>query len=124
MIEDEIRRILAAKTEALIRRDPVALEALLDTGFTYLNASGRSLDKSGYIETYCVSDQVVFLSQEITDLRVTPHDGFAIAILALHDQFRVQDHVIEGDYRSLCVFRMTDGSWRWTAGQTMPAPPR
>lgn len=124
MIETEIRRLLDAKTDAILRRDPAALDALLDAGFVYLNASGRTLDKAGYVETYCVSDQVVFLSQEITDLRVTPHDGFAIALLALHDRFRVHDRVIEGDYRSLCVFRMTEGSWRWAAGQTMPTPPR
>jgi hypothetical protein len=124
MIEDEIRRILDAKADALIRRDPKALDTLLDAGFVYLNASGRALDKVGYIETYCVSDQVVFLSQQITDLHVTPHDGFAIATLTLHDRFEVHGRVVEGNYRSLCVFRITEGSWRWTAGQTMPAPPR
>lgn len=122
MIEDEIRRILDAKTEAVIRRDPAALDALLDRDFVYLNASGRSLDKAGYIETYCVSDQVVFLSQRITDLEVRPHDGFAVATLTLHDRFQVHGRVIEGDYRSLCVFKMTGDSWRWAAGQTMPAP--
>lgn len=124
MIEDEIRRILDAKTDAILRRDAAALDALLDPGFVYLNASGRTLDKAGYIETYCVSDQVVFLSQQVTDLHVAPHDGFAVATLTLHDRFQVHGRVIEGDYRSLCVFRMTEGSWRWAAGQTMPVPPR
>jgi hypothetical protein len=124
MIDDDIRRVLEAKADAVIRRAPGALDALLDPGFTYLNASGRSLDKAGYIETYCVSDQVIFLAQEVTGLQVTPHDGFAIAILTLHDRFRVHDRVIDGDYRSLCVFRMTEGRWRWLAGQTMPVPPR
>lgn len=123
-IAEEIGRVLAAKADALIRHDPVALEALLDPGFIYLNAGGRRFDRAGYIETYCVSGRVIFLSQQATDLQVVPHDGFAVATLALHDRFRLGDRVMDGEYRSLCVFRMAEGSWRWAAGQTMAAPPR
>lgn len=122
MIEDEIRALLEAKAEALVRRDAVAMAALLDPGFVYLNAGGRVLDKAAFIETYCVSGQVAFLSQQVTRLAIVPQDGFAIATLALRDVFRVQDRVIKGDYRSLCVFRTAGGSWQWVAGQTAPAP--
>jgi len=124
MVATEILRTLEAKTAALIRRDADALDALLDPGFTYVNAGGRVLDKAAFIETYCLSDQVVFLAQETADLRVTPHDGFAVATLALHDRFMVQGRIVEGDYRSLCVFRRAPLGWLWAAGQTMPDPTR
>jgi len=124
MIEDEIRAVLEAKSDALVRRDAAALATLLAPGFTYLNAGGRVLDRQGFIETYCLSDQVVFLSQQVTDLQVTPQEGFAVATLALRDRFQVQGRLVEGDYRSLCVFTPSGPQWRWAAGQTMPAPPR
>jgi uncharacterized membrane protein len=122
MIDDDIRRVLTEKADALVRRDAGALEGLLDPAFVYVNTSGRVLDRRGYIETYCISGRVVFLSQQVVELQVTPHSGFALATLFLRNRFRQGERLVEGEYRSLCVFHLKNAQWSWAAGQTTPLP--
>lgn len=119
MIADQIHRILLAKADALIRRDAPALTALIHPNFSYVNASGTLFDKDSYIDTYCVSGQVVFLEQKISGLQVRQFDGFAVATLGLNDQLIVSEQILEGSYQSLCVFNATGEGWQWAAGQTM-----
>lgn len=46
MVVDEIRGILEAKADALVRRAAADLTALLDPGFIYVNARGTRFDLS------------------------------------------------------------------------------
>ena len=62
--------------------------------------------------------RLFFLEQKISKLRVKQFDGFAVATLVLHDNFRVSEQIVEGSYRSLCVFNAAKGGWQWAAGQT------
>ncbi len=118
MIADQIHRILLAKADALIRRDALDLAALIHPNFVYVNAGGE-FDKNSYIDTYCVSGQVVFLEQKISELRIKQFDGFAVATLVLNDRFVASEQIVEGSYQSLCVFKVSEEEWRWAAGQTM-----
>ncbi|MDI1286457.1 MAG: nuclear transport factor 2 family protein [Reyranella sp.] len=70
MIVDEVRQIIEAKADALIRRTADDLAALLHPDFVYVNAGGTAFDKAGYIDTYCISGKVVFAEQQISDLNV------------------------------------------------------
>ena len=119
MLADPIHCVLLAKADALIRRNSQDLAALIHPNFVYVNASGELFNKDSYIDTYCVSGQVVFLEQTISDLQVRQFDGFAVAALVLHDKLTVSEQIAEGSYQSLCVFSAAGDWWLWAAGQTI-----
>ena len=116
---DEIRIVLEAKAEALVSRRASHLDALIHDDFVYVNAGGRTFDKSSYIEAYCTSGRVVFIQQQISNLTVKPIDGFALATFSINDELRIGGRAVSGRYHSLSVFSQPAGRWLWTAGQTM-----
>ena len=84
-----------------------------------MSTQADGLSKAGYIETYCTSGTILFLSQQVSDLRIMPFDGFAVATMVLDDSFQADGQAVTGRFRSLCVFSVVEGRWQWTAGQTM-----
>ena len=121
MAVDEIRRILTAKADAVVRRATDDLAALLHPDFIYVNAAGRMFHKAGYLDTYSASGKVIFIEQRFSCLEVKEFAGFAVATLAVHDKFTTGGQDISATYRSLCVFSNNKGPWLWAAGQTMAA---
>jgi len=120
MNAERIRELLAAKADALIRRDAGELDALIHSSFLYCNVGGQVLDKPGYIDAYCASGRVVFLSQKVSDLLVVGFDGFTVANMTLDDRYVADGRTMEAKYRSLCVFSVAPtGDFYWAAGQTM-----
>ena len=83
------------------------------------DAGGRTFDKAGYIEAYCTSGKVLFLQQRIAHLTVKMIDSVAVATLSIHDELRIENRMVSGHHRFLCVFSQTSGRWLWTAGQTV-----
>jgi hypothetical protein len=121
MSADEVRRILKAKSDAVVRRATEDLAALLHPDFIYVNAGGKTFDKAGYLDTYSVSGKVVFTEQRFSGLEVNQFVGFAVATLTVHDKFTAGGRDVSATYRSLCVFSNDEGRWLWAAGQTMTA---
>ncbi len=119
MVADEIRTVLEAKADALIRCASAELVALIDSGFVYVNARGRRFDRAGYVETYCTSGRIAFSEQRFSDLEVRPFAGFAVAAMTVNDRFVSDGREVIGDYRALCVFSKVEARWLWAAGQTM-----
>jgi hypothetical protein len=123
MIEDEIRQILTAKADALVHRDSARLEALVHADFVYLNAGGRKFDKTGYIDTYCRTGQVVFRGQKVSDLEVSlVGSDIAVATMRLNDRLTTGGRDFDATFQSLAVFVRSAGGWQWAAGQTMNTP--
>jgi hypothetical protein len=124
MIVDEIRKVLEAKADALVRRSADDMAALLHPNFVYVNAGGVKLDKAAYIDVGCTSGKLVFRGQQVSELEVRQFDNVAIATMLLNDRFfsQLEGREVSGTYRSLCVFDKKGGSWQWLAGQTMRVP--
>jgi ketosteroid isomerase-like protein len=122
MTADEIRIVLAAKADALVRRSADDLAALLHPDFVYVNASGRKLDKAVYIDVGCISGRLIFRDQQVSELDVRQFDDFAVATMLLNDRFVFEGKEVAETYRSLCVFSKKAGHWQWIAGQTMRPP--
>ena len=117
-IADQIRTILLAKADAIVRRAADRLDGLLHPDFVYVNAAGRSFDKAGYIETYCTSGKIAFEEQRFSNLSVQAFPGIAEATFIAHDGFVVDGETIVATYQSLCVFVAGPDGWQWIAGQT------
>ena len=124
MVVEEIRKVLEAKADALLRRSADDMAALLDPDFVYVNAGGRKLDKAAYIDVGCISGKLVFRRQQVSELEVRQFDDVAVATMLLNDQFfsQLEGREVSGTFRSLCVFSKKSGRWQWIAGQTMRAP--
>ena len=133
MLTEEIRAVLTAKADALLRRSAHDMAALLHPDFVYVSVSGRKSDKAGYIDMGCTSGRLIFRSQKVSELDVRRFRDTAVATMVLDDHFLSQGHEVKATFKSLCVFIQKDGRWLWIAGQTMlpasgpspavPAPP-
>lgn len=119
MIADEIRTVLAAKADALLRRSADDMAALLHPDFVYVTAGGYKFDKAGYIENGCTSGRLIFRSQKVSELDVRQVGDTAVATMTLDDHFSLEGREIKATFKSLCVFVRQDGRWLWSAGQTM-----
>lgn len=117
-----LEAMLQAKAAALVARSGEAMAALLDDSFVYVNATGRVVDKAGYLAAFSGDGPLRFISQRIDRLEVIDHGDMAIATMVLHDAFDTPDGHFEGSMRSMAVFRRTAQGWRWSAGQTMRLP--
>ncbi len=103
MITEEIRAVLLAKADALLRRSAEDMATLLHPDFVYVNAGGYKLDKAQYIDYGCTSGRIVFRSQKVSELDVRRLGGVAVATMVLDDQF-----ALEG--RSPAIMRFTAAS--------------
>jgi Domain of unknown function (DUF4440) len=118
---DQIRDILLAKADAIVRRDGSALDALIHPDFVYVNAAGRTFSKAEYVDYFCTSGQIVFRRQKFSGLEVRPFPGLAVATMVVHDSFVVDGKIIDATYQSLLMFAELEGRWQWVAGQTRTA---
>ncbi len=89
---DLVQSFLTAKADALVRRSRDALAGLIHTDFVYVNATGSSFDKASYIDTYCASGKVVFLSQKVEGLKVVRFSDTLVATMTLRDHFKSGDN--------------------------------
>ena len=119
MVTEEIRAVLSAKTDALLRRSADNMATLLNPDFVYVNAGGYKLNTAQYIDNGCTSGRIVFRSQKVSELDVRQLGDVAVATMVLDDQFALEGREITATYKSLCVFTRKDGHWLWVAGQTM-----
>jgi hypothetical protein len=120
-VNAQIRDVLLAKADAIVRRAAGKLDALIHPDFVYVNAAGRTFDKAGYIETYCTSGKIVFAEQRISDLTVQASPGVAEATFVAHDRFVIDGKTVDATYQSMCVFTAGPRGWQWLAGQTRTA---
>src|SRR3954464_13776912 len=118
MIIEEIRAVLLAEADALVRRSADDMAALLHPDFVHVTAGGRTLTKADYIDVFFNSDKVVYRSQEVRELEVRLFDTVAVATMVVADQCAIDGREISETFRALSVFTWTDGRWLWAAGQT------
>jgi len=120
-VAEDIADVLLAKADAIVHRAAGTLDALIHPDFVYVNAAGRSFDKAGYIDTYCLSGKIVFAEQRISELSVQAFPGVAVATFVAHDRFLVDGETVDATYQSMCVFSGGPDGWQWVAGQTRTA---
>lgn len=118
MIIEEIRTVVAAKSDALVRRAPDDISTLIHPDFLYVTAGGKTLTKADYIDV-AINGKVIYRSQKVSDLEVRLFGTTAVASMITHDQYVIDDREITASFYALSVFSYTDGRWLWIGGQTM-----
>lgn len=124
MLIDEIRAVLAAKANALVRRSAADISALLHPNFLVVTAGGKTITKADYIDV-AITGHLIFHRQEVRDLEVRLFDDTAVASMLVDDWYTVDGREITETYSALSVFTRMNGRWLWAAGQAMvPNPGR
>ncbi|MBN9086014.1 MAG: nuclear transport factor 2 family protein [Reyranella sp.] len=118
MIVEEIRALLAAKSDALVRRSAADITALLHPNFLLVTAGGKTIGKADYIDVG-ITGTLVYHGQKIRELEVRVFDDAAVASMLVDDWFTIDGREIIQTYRNLSVFTRLDGRWVWAANQAM-----
>jgi Domain of unknown function (DUF4440) len=118
MIVEEIRALLAAKSDALVRRSAADITALLHPNFLLVTAGGKTIGRADYIDVG-ITGTLVYHGQKIRELEVRVFDDAAVASMLVDDWFTIDGREIIQTYRNLSVFTRMDGRWVWAANQAM-----
>jgi hypothetical protein len=123
MVIEEIRAVLATKSDALVRRSKADITALLHPNFLLVTAGGKTIGKADYIDV-AITGHLVYHGQQIRELEVRLIDDAAVASMLVDDWFTMDGREIIQTYRNLSVFTRVDGRWLWAANQAMlPSDP-
>lgn len=118
MIIEEIRVVVAAKSDALVRRSAAEMTALIHPDFLYVTAGGKSLTRADYIDV-AVNGRVIYHDQKVTELEVRLFGTTAVASMLTHDRYEIEGREVSETFYALSVFVYGDGRWLWVGGQTM-----
>lgn len=118
MIIEEIRAVVAAKSNALVRRSAADIDVLIHPDFLYVTAGGKSLTKADYIDV-AVNGRVTYHDQKVSELEVRLFGTTAVASMMTHDKYVIEDRQVSESFFALSVFIYVDGRWLWVGGQTM-----
>jgi hypothetical protein len=116
--EQHVAELIFGRSEALVRGDVDRLREILAPDFTYTNASGVSCDLEEYLAVYVTSIDVVWLSQDCSDLVVRVYGDAAVVTMDVHDRLTWHGEPVEGYFRSIFVCVRRSDSWQCVAGQT------
>jgi hypothetical protein len=115
----EIIRLAEAKAEALVKRDTAALGKILHDDFQYTNSHGMTYDKESYVGLFLGSAEMTFKSQEYKDAEVSVHGVIGIFEAVVADIFTYQGKERRGRYKTIQLFLLENGQWKWLRGMTV-----
>lgn len=118
MIEDEISQIVQARVSALVHRDIAALEQILADDFMYTNAGGSVLTKQEYLDTYVKPPEIIWHSQEMSDLHIQVYTDAAVLTARIHDRATFNGNPFDKFFRTTQVYVRVNGEWKYAAGHT------
>jgi ketosteroid isomerase-like protein len=121
--EEAVRRLVAERTAALVRKDVTALEHILAPAFVYTNASGEVLDKDSYLARYIHDSDVRWLSQVTEEVAVRVVGETAVVTCRVQDRAEFNGRLLDATFRSTYVYVRDAAGWRCLAGHTGPATP-
>jgi hypothetical protein len=122
---ETVLEAIRRRSDALVTKDTDVLLALHHPGFVYVNASGDVMDREEYLDRYVRADDVRWVSQTVTDPRVTEAGGTAVVTFLVHDVARAGAYELDATFRSTQTWIRSDEGWRCLAGHTSePSSPR
>ena len=113
-LETTVRR----RSAALIAGDAGTLREILAEDFQYIDASGRSLDKTGYLENYVLADHVKWISQEFEEISIRDYGDSAVVACIVHDKALFGGVDFDARLRATFIYLRQNDTWRCTFGQS------
>lgn len=120
--EQELIHLTRERSKALVEKDVAKMQRLLADTFRYVNAGGRLLDKTAYLEAYVTSDEARWSVQELDELGVEVYGETALVTCRVHDVATFGSEPLDATFRSAFVWVQQEGTWRCTYGQTTALP--
>ncbi|MCW5695093.1 MAG: nuclear transport factor 2 family protein [Bauldia sp.] len=117
-----IRRLEAARLDAMCNRDLAALDAILATEFRYTHSDG-SIDGKEDLRRRVAGDDVRYRDGRIAEVEVRVHGDLATGHGRLQLTVEVGPDAYRLDNRTLSVWIRRDGSWQLLAVASTPLRP-
>jgi hypothetical protein len=118
--EKDLLATLDARTTALIQGNKAVLADLFIDSFIYSNAHGRVFDKATYLDLFVGSPDLVWQSQEASDVKILVYDNVAIISCMVHDNASYKGDAFDAYFRSTHTLLNNDGKWKFVASHTSP----
>lgn len=118
--EEILLAVLDARTNALVQGDKAILGNLFVDSFIYTNAQGRRFDKATYLELFVGSTDLVWQSQEASEVEIFVYDNVAVMSCLVHDIASYQGNAFDAYFRSTHTLMNNGGQWKFVASHTSP----
>lgn len=120
-VEQEIIRLVHARSEALVKSDVDAMRAILHPDFVYVNAGGYVSDRESYLGRFVDPDDApTWELQDVSEISVRIFGDMAIANCRVHDVATWKEHRMDASFRSTFVYLNTPDGWQCVTGHTSP----
>jgi ketosteroid isomerase-like protein len=121
--EQEIIELAHARSRALVEKDLDTLASLLAENFVYTNADGIVFAHRDYLMSYVDTQELVWSSQTLDQLRVLRYGDAAVLTCRVHDVASAGDSQFDAWFRSTFLYVRLDGGWKCAAGHTTAISP-
>lgn len=120
-VEQEIIRLVHARSEALVNADVEAMGNILHPEFVYVNAGGYVNHQEDYLAQFVDSEGgPSWERQDVDEITIRIYGDIAIVNCRVHDVATWQEHRMDAHFRSTFVYLKTPDGWRCVSGHTSP----
>ena len=106
------------RSAALVAKDVPALLDLMHPAFLYVSTGGEVLDREEYLDRYVRPDEVRWVSQTMSEMRVATAGATAVLTFLVHDVARSGEYELDETFRSMLTWVSTPDGWRCLGGHT------
>ena len=114
----DLETIVRKRSAALIAGDAETLREILTEDFLYIDASGRLLNKTSYLENYVLADHVKWISQEFEEISISDYGNVSVVACIVHDIALFSGVDFDARLRATFIYVRKHNSWRCKFGQS------
>lgn len=118
--KEALLNALITRTTALVAGDKSRLGDLFLDGFIYTNAQGRKFTKESYLELFVGSVDLVWQSQEASEVEILVYDNLGIISCVVHDKASYKGDAFDAYFRSTHTLFNMNGEWKFVSSHTSP----
>ena len=114
----DLETVVRKRSAALIAGDAETLREILTEDFQYIDASGRSMNRTGYLENYVLADHIKWISQTFEEISIRDYANTAVVACIVHDKALFGGIDFDARLRATFVYVRQNDTWRCAFGQS------
>lgn len=118
--KEALLAILDARTAALVEGNKIIMSDMFMDNFVYTNAHGRVFDKTTYLDSFVGSVDMVWQSQEASEIKLWVYHDMAIISCLVHDIATYHGRAFDAHFRTTHTLVKDAGRWKFAASHTSP----